>query len=156
MRFSLGTLILVVLWLAAVALVWIQHEAWVPIVPQPPKADFLPCVLEIAPDKTRRIEIRHIDEFPDDVVIVENSEDGRGDDGRVLWQQTGNVAYAYFNDNDTIYINNYTHGTRYHRRHPEWWWGHFYRPEVWVALVLSGALGWKIVRKSRAFRFIKK
>jgi WD40 repeat protein len=24
------------------------------------------------------------------------------------------------------------------RRHPEWWWGHFYRPEVWLGLLLSG------------------
>jgi hypothetical protein len=29
------------------------------------------------------------------------------------------------------------------RRFPEWWWGHFYRPEVWLAIVLSGLLLWR-------------
>ena len=24
-----------------------------------------------------------------------------------------------------------------HRRFPEWWWGHFYRPEVWLALIFG-------------------
>ena len=28
----------------------------------------------------------------------------------------------------------------WHRRFPEWWWGHFYRPEVWITIVLSGVL----------------
>jgi WD40 repeat protein len=23
------------------------------------------------------------------------------------------------------------------RRRPEWWWGHFYRPEVWAAVVFG-------------------
>jgi hypothetical protein len=23
------------------------------------------------------------------------------------------------------------------RRFPEWWWGHFYRPEVWVGVVIA-------------------
>lgn len=25
----------------------------------------------------------------------------------------------------------------WHRRFPEWWWGHFYRPEVWAAGLLA-------------------
>ena len=31
----------------------------------------------------------------------------------------------------------------YHRRFPEWCWGHFYLPEVWLVLGLSAALGWR-------------
>ena len=38
----------------------------------------------------------------------------------------------------------------WHRRYPEWWWGHFYRPEVWAA----GALGLMWIFK--AMRFIRK
>jgi len=28
----------------------------------------------------------------------------------------------------------------YRRRFPEWWWGHFYRPEVWTSITLCVAL----------------
>ena len=33
----------------------------------------------------------------------------------------------------------------YRRRFPEWWWGHFYRPEVWLFITLSGILIWRFV-----------
>ncbi len=34
----------------------------------------------------------------------------------------------------------------FRRRFPEWWWGHFYRPEVWAAIVLGGAWLWSVAR----------
>ena len=35
------------------------------------------------------------------------------------------------------------------RRRPEWWWGHFYRAEVWATLLLSIALAWSLKRDRR-------
>jgi len=35
------------------------------------------------------------------------------------------------------------------RRFPEWWWGHFYRPEVWLLPLCLGLIVWTI-RKDRA------
>lgn len=37
----------------------------------------------------------------------------------------------------------------YRRRHPEWWWGHLYRPEVWVAFVLGVIWLWSVARYLR-------
>lgn len=34
----------------------------------------------------------------------------------------------------------------FHRRHPEWWWGHFYRPEVWASIALIFSLVIHLVR----------
>jgi len=33
----------------------------------------------------------------------------------------------------------------WHRRHPEWWWGHFYRPEVWSAIIFGSLWLWGVV-----------
>jgi hypothetical protein len=30
------------------------------------------------------------------------------------------------------------------RRRPEWWWGHFYRPEVWAAAVFGAVWFWSV------------
>jgi WD40 repeat protein len=32
------------------------------------------------------------------------------------------------------------------RRRPEWWWGHFYRPEVWAAVVFGLLWLWSVAR----------
>jgi hypothetical protein len=32
------------------------------------------------------------------------------------------------------------------RRFPEWWWGHFYRVETWLAIVLGMVLAWRFGR----------
>jgi len=37
----------------------------------------------------------------------------------------------------------------FHRRHPEWWWGHFYRPEVWALFSLTLVIAWRFARKFR-------
>jgi WD40 repeat protein len=37
----------------------------------------------------------------------------------------------------------------YRRRFPEWWWGHFYRLEVWAAIVLGIAWLWSVARWAR-------
>jgi len=60
-----------------------------------------------------------------------------------------------FVDNDTF--EGFAYNTElqfclqtFHRRFPEWWWGHFYRPEVWLAIGLSVLLIWRAARSRRA------
>ena len=145
MRFSLGTLILVILWLAALALVWLQREPWVRFYPA---GGIVIGSIEHSTscDTQRRIEIRHIDESPDCVVIVANSG---SDEGRVLWEKDGNFRVATLFDENTMGLDDYQIPEYYHRRFPEWWWGHFYRPEVWTAIVLSGVLLLQLIRRAR-------
>jgi len=37
----------------------------------------------------------------------------------------------------------------WHRRYPEWWWGHTYRIEVWVTFTLGLTWLWCVLRKNR-------
>jgi hypothetical protein len=37
----------------------------------------------------------------------------------------------------------------FRRRFPEWWWGHFYRPEVWAAIVIGAVWLWTVARWAR-------
>lgn len=64
---------------------------------------------------------------------------------RVYFQRSI-LAYPLFIDNDTIVVmanriidgcGEYPANTyvTFKRRFPEWWWGHMFRPPVWIALV---------------------
>lgn len=33
----------------------------------------------------------------------------------------------------------------FERRYPEWWWGHFYRPEVWATIIFGSLWLWRVV-----------
>jgi hypothetical protein len=150
MRFSLGTLVLVVLLSGTLMLVWRQRDPWVRYQPyvarRDPNNDIVPRVHRrtVSIDALRRIEIHHRDEYPDCVTIVENAG---LDEGRIIWQVNGNFYDALFLDDDTLALDDYTRIRTFHRRFPEWWWGHFYRPEMWCAIVLSGALIFKFFRR---------
>ena len=71
--------------------------------------------------------------------------------GKYQMQQVG------FLNNDTILgvipnqENNVDHfeTVAWRRRYPEWWWGHFYRPEVWIFLVLTALLAERFARWRR-------
>ncbi|MBI3829623.1 MAG: hypothetical protein HY291_08910 [Planctomycetes bacterium] len=39
-----------------------------------------------------------------------------------------------------------------HRRFPEWWWGHFYRPEVWLTIIFGSLWLWRVIRWFRERR----
>ena len=52
---------------------------------------------------------------------------------------------SYVLKNDTLLIDD----LEWRRRRPEWWWGHFYRPEVWVAFVLGVIWLWSVVKYLR-------
>jgi len=125
-------------------LVWNQREPWVRFRP----AHLVTRFGMYAPDKLRRVDIRHIDNEPDCVAILSICPPTEGE---ILWQKNGNFFDAYFGNDDTLFLDNYREFQIYHRRFPEWWWGHFYRPEVWLSIVLSGLLVWKFI--TRALRF---
>lgn len=38
------------------------------------------------------------------------------------------------------------------RRHPEWWWGHLLRAEVWGLIGMTGLLAWNFVRRREKSR----
>ncbi len=40
----------------------------------------------------------------------------------------------------------------WYRRFPEWWWGQFYRPEVWLGIAFALVLSVKLVRAIRHHR----
>jgi hypothetical protein len=158
MRFSLSTLLIIVFWLAAILLAWLWREPWVFDKITPAQPSF---ITEIAPDGRRMVSNRT---FKFSVVEVVKRTDFT-DMKRVLWtldQDTffeGRSLIAFgFVDDDTIFCESFITGTPspnnaeqllFRRRFPEWWWGHFYRPEVWLAIALSGVL---LVRASRAIR----
>lgn len=55
----------------------------------------------------------------------------------------GNRVFSSFSDGTLLML---------YRRHPEWWWGHFQRPEVWVAIFLGSLLVWHIYRNLSTIR----
>jgi len=61
---------------------------------------------------------------------------------------------VFFRDNDTLVFvrvegerDDEFVGIVWRRIYPEWWWGHFYRPEVWLAVVCGMYLSVSIVRR---------
>ena len=56
--------------------------------------------------------------------------------------------YQYL-ETDVVPIRMHERRIQFRRRFPEWWWGHFYRPEVWCALVLTALLGWRFIGRNR-------
>jgi len=32
------------------------------------------------------------------------------------------------------------------RQFPEWWWGHFYRPEVWLTIIFGSLWLWRVAK----------
>ena len=87
----------------------------------------------------------------------------------VLWtyqESRISVEPVAFRDNDTLLageapaVSAAYHAARsrvewvlvFRRRHPEWWWGHFYRPEVWLCIVLGTLWLWRVARWLRSRR----
>lgn len=163
MRFSLATLVLLVLWIGSLMLVWAKREPWnlsgtreilsFDTVPEFPSS----------PDQTRTVlwDCNYTGFF------VCSKSDKKGFDNYenlLHYTQTnritGNLFPIRFVDDDTLELrrspdedNDKILLVTFHRRFPEWWWGHFYRPEVWLATALSGLLIWRAV-KSRRRNFV--
>lgn len=153
MRFSLATLLLLVLWLASAMWVWAWREPWV----------FARVVRNNVPQ----------DEW---MAWSDSPRNWAAPDGRRHLHFDGNtwisgvwpvyvVAYwdgepqvpREFLDNDTVRLYRVmgrsslpiVDEVEYRRRFPEWWWGHGCRPEVWVFTLLGGALLWRGVKARR-------
>ncbi|MHC5053281.1 MAG: WD40 repeat domain-containing protein [Planctomycetota bacterium] len=63
------------------------------------------------------------------------------------WQVNGPIVWLPSGDG---FLANTTEGLcLYRRRFPEWWWGHFYRPEVWAAILIGAAWLWTVARWAR-------
>ena len=67
---------------------------------------------------------------------------------RVLFELPAERAcFSTFLDDNTIISihSDKATGSVWRRRYPEWWWGHFYRPELWLLLVFGSLWMWRIV-----------
>jgi hypothetical protein len=112
--------------------------------------------VDLSPDGTRRLlKIMKINSsiFPttgvdayDGVLVVDSSS------GSVLTAVCLECVFSSkFVDNNMIEIlmrknDGKLSIRRYKRTHPEWWWGHFYRPEVWAFLFFCTLLLWRLIR----------
>lgn len=157
MRFSLGTLMLVVVWCGMGMTVWEWRRPWY-IKSEVEKAN---SVRNGAPSTssdgrrqfTRRfgwsqygwgeiilVEIG-VDQEPSTDEVYRGTEAALCED--LLDHDTGwNFRFV---DNDTFIFETWPRDAverqiTLKRRFPEWWWGHFYRSEVWLFVLLSGVL----------------
>jgi hypothetical protein len=161
MRYSLATFFLVCLWVSLAVLAWTRHEAWLldgrPFAYQPDeRAAVRTAMAMTSPDGTRCFEpgspIRMVE--PNTGALVYNFMAATND----FVRKTGKgIAVDGFMDDDTVVFaliptmsfGKPDEGLVFRRRFPEWWWGHFYRPEVWALLVLTCVLGVRSVRWKR-------
>ena len=155
MRFSLATLVLLVLWIGAGMWVWAWRTPWSYSYSES-RAEFEKGVPErwfgscsYAPDGLRSLALQITTTDVVRKLLIERHS------GRKLFEFPckGNPC-GFLDDNNCAFrtgtwnleISPDDQYEVYSRHFPEWWWGHFYRPEVWLALGLSAALGWRAVR----------
>jgi len=163
MRFSLGTLVLVVLFTASFVNLWFSpREPWFLAEKLPFEAGIKFGVgrSRVSPDGLRKLENLDVEDSGSRTFVC----DMKGQSlqyihaNSVMWED---VSDSFFiSDDCIIHAVEWTtdFGTVkkvpgvvrvFRRRFPEWWWGHFYRPEVWACLALGIAL---IVRAWRSRR----
>jgi hypothetical protein len=161
MRFSLSTLILITLWIGAVIAVVLWHKPWQKVSDQEVKFEY---------DKAYALNCRSPDGTRECVPGPANSggETSWAILDRItkrqinlIWVQGSQPLMAEFIDNDSLqfgyfsFLSNNLNDpvlsklSTYHRRFPEWWWGHFYRPEVWCAIVLTALLAWRFAKRKQ-------
>jgi hypothetical protein len=160
MRFSLLTLLLIVLWLATAMLVWSRREPWVldgqsitqkecerrmgaPLILN--ESGGLPYK---APDGRMAL---YVDNTTLYIVEKEIGIIGIVPSTQFMSQClgfVGNDFILFADDFEPGQPTDNPHFNLYKRRHPEWRWGHFCRPEVWALIVLSLTL---LVHFTRTF-----
>jgi hypothetical protein len=167
MRFSLLTLLLVKLWIGLAVLVWLRREAWI-VVPLDRKNEYAVSASDGSseplrfqtPDGSRFIKsferekiIKHYLETKEAVIW-----DTRTKKPLYVWSGIGlqhegifSKLPVHFIDDDHLCVQwgNLDSSCLFvlERRFPEWWWGHFYRAEVWGLMILSGVLVWRFWRR---------
>ena len=155
MRFSLATLLLVVLCLATWMAVFFWRNPWVLKVKSEPRKG-MAAKLDtpiLTPDGTR--ECIESQELGHSWSIVDAKT---GTTLAGIFDEIDGAAYPIrFDDDNTLVVwhskfiakQNVVWDVVFRRRFPEWWWGHFYRPEVWCALVLTALLAWKFEARQK-------
>lgn len=153
-------------------LVWARREPWILGAEYYTDSEFTKkfgdakTLNRDAPDGRRRLEFS-VNSLLNSSAIVDNQSKSKDE-----WlYELGNrydygdgvrqIAFAFLDDDRcvSIEISNVlpasTQGGgapvgRYriwHRRYPEWWWGHLYRPEVWALVVVMMVLVAQVVRE---------
>lgn len=162
MRFSLVSLLLFTIWIGAALGVWFRREAWVLERFEPAsdiELNLKMLIIEDAnpypsPDATRNVLTSNpfFHHFTGFQILEMPSEKGLYSHN--CFPVVVDVSNPRFLTNDQIYIRGFHsedgYGRAYYRRRfPEWWWGHFYRPEVWAFALITIAL---LVRGVQALR----
>lgn len=160
MRYSLLTLILVISWLSSGIAVFIFSECcWA--FDRNSSTNYsleqVAASTNKSPDGTRWIRLVIPD--CDYGGVWETRLDSQGvhdefldyfflPDGKYQMRQVG-----FLNDETILgLIDNPVNGVDHveivgwRRRFPEWWWGHFYRPEVWIFVGLTCVLFWCVIK----------
>ena len=142
-KFSLLFLVLISLFIPSIVLVWLWREPWVL---ERIELDLPATISPNAPDGVRQVIFYRTYPMTRMYAITENG------DKNPFYVFHGEPLYpinsesiAGFLDNDHLcmqifYGESHPQMVAYlTRRFPEWWWGHFYRPEVWLALAFGVA-----------------
>lgn len=162
MRYSLLTLVVVTVWVALAMLVWVRWEPWVigserltPTELKNRTADYAAMSrvgAEVSPDGTRFLSATDAmilrNHTSDDDAFVRSHGDAHLELYSLGNRSNDGTLHAGFGflDNDRCLVaiapSTGGHGDQiryaiWYRRHPEWWWGHFYRPEVWALIALT-------------------
>jgi len=154
MRFSLATLLLLTLFAASLAAVWVGREPWVLDLSdydaQSAKAKFPQRTDNHSsgesPDGKRSVWFDYpgVGMEPPKFTVYDNESKA------ILYSTTTDAFFCRFLSDDAI-LATHQNGqvALFRRRFPEWWWGHFYRPEVWASIALGVML---LLRAFRARR----
>lgn len=163
MRFSLLTLLLFTFWIGLGMAVWINRAPWQVQKETFPIKEFRPQAGTVSPDGRRALR-RKVSWGYGPLMLFEITPDEKLSDTRWYFGSkeplcefdAGSANDFAFTDDDTIAFSvwkitqqNQTEEASkqmviYKRRFPEWWWGHFFRVEVWlfaltgIALLLRG------------------
>jgi hypothetical protein len=173
MRFSLATLLLVILWIGAMIPVVLWRHPWEKVFKSEPSDDELEKRVDSikTPDGLRECVPGPASSGSEVSWQVLDSETKKP--LAIIWMLNGTVFANKFLDNNTlefvhlgvlslndakysqdrsdraIFARAQVWHSIYHRRFPELWWGHFYRPEVWCALVLTALLAWRFAKQKQ-------
>ena len=164
MRFSLLTLLLGSLTAGSALGVYLRCGVWHPVcgaVSVDQAKQWLPpdhnparhLHLYLSPDRTRIIQPPYAGLKSS---IFAYRPDGEPTVGAMLYTfPFDNVSFL---DDNTVVINDETAPAYeqprirgiWRREYPEWWWGHFYRPEFWCLILFGALLLYSLLRRQRS------
>ena len=152
-NYSLLTLLIACATIAAGVSVWFRSSPWERVGVYP-RAEFDRFIQgkpwddpSRTPDGTRKL-VNRTQGYYCYLTILDN-------DGSVLFEfPKGTTANGFIDDNTILNIGGPWRDDLidpadefevYHRLYPEWWWGHFFRPEVWLALIFGSLSAWRVI-----------